>query len=116
MLKTQIRRKAVYSRTVSVKEPFRLFFSSDEWNEVQSIQMNKTFLVFVIFAVILLGVVIGSQAATPVLVLLPNDGSTPCLDGTPGGYYWQAALSSDAHNKWILFFEGGGMSFFPSRL
>jgi len=47
------------------------------------------------------------------LVLLPDEivsevGSR-CLDGSNGGYYFQAATKAGDKNKWVFFMEGGGV-------
>lgn len=50
----------------------------------------------------------GESYAT--LTLLDNTDVTfaKCMDGSPGGFYFEKATSSDSANKWIFDLEGGG--------
>ena len=50
-----------------------------------------------------------STADVPTLVILPSGTAAQCLDGTPPGYYWQAASTPESRNNWVIFFQGGGM-------
>jgi len=63
-------------------------------------------LLLIVFA----ATVLQSSASAATLTLLKdavNQGAM-CLDGTPTGYYFSPAASSDHANDWQIYFQGGG--------
>jgi len=42
------------------------------------------------------------------LTLVPNNNGAVCLDGTPPGYYWRGAQTTDSSTNWIISIFGGG--------
>ena len=49
---------------------------------------------------------VGAENVT--LSLLQDAASTSCLDGTPGGYYYQPSAASHTSKKWVIYLNGGG--------
>ena len=51
------------------------------------------------------------SAAYPVANLYLLDAASTgarCLDGTPAGFYFQAALSAEGNSSWVIHLQGGG--------
>lgn len=42
------------------------------------------------------------------LTTLPRDSPGKCMDGSPGGFYFDPATSQADASKWVLWLEGGG--------
>lgn len=51
-----------------------------------------------------------SAAVLPVANLFLLDAATGarCLDGSPSGFYFQAALTSEGNSSWVIHLQGGG--------
>ncbi|EDQ88996.1 uncharacterized protein MONBRDRAFT_25774 [Monosiga brevicollis MX1] len=57
---------------------------------------------------LLVALVAAAANADVPLTLLDKYPNARCMDGTPGGYYFQPSSNASASTKWVISLEGGG--------